>query len=253
MLGPLQKTRVMTQYLSIITAYGAVAILAWLAALLYPRLIPASAISGRAKRSHRIAAFGGACLAAFALEYARRSSLLFDNASTLLDASNQLIVFLPFLAYIALFGGRGAALIPQTNLLRSLAIGVCLAILALAAFVSSASLSAELPALARSLLQAEIAVVMLKTMLQGLAVAAFLALVADGWSVRVALALAALAIAIMHVPILFESGFSVKWLGTLLLNLAIGLGLLSAVLATRNIVWFLPVYAMMTLAQTHLD
>ena len=241
----------MTQYLGIITAYGAAAILAWLAALLYPRLIPAAADYRIDNRWQQAGLFALATLVSFGIGSWQRQGLLLPDGNPLFGILSQLLILSPILAYIASRRSRAAALVPQRNVLRSLAIGIVLALLALGAYFSTTSGWGDVPAMVDSLAFGADAEILVRTLLQSFAVAAFLALLAAGWSKRVALGLAALFILAIHVPPLLSNGFSAEWLVAILVHLAIGLGIFSAILATRNIVWFWPVFAMLSLLQIH--
>ncbi|MWV27412.1 hypothetical protein [Aurantiacibacter rhizosphaerae] len=239
----------MTQYLAIITAYGAVAILVWLSALLYPRLIPAALGCGTDRRWRRAGLFALAALTFVVLEYLRGFWLVQIGETLFLAVLIQVVIYLPFLGYILLCGGRRAAFVPERGALRSLLIGVGLAILALVAYLSTFMPGAS-TVTTPSFSAADSIVIVTQTLMQTLALGAFLAMISEGWSARLALTLSSLVIVVFHVPEIMQSGLSAAWLGPVLVHLAIGLGLFSAVLFTRNIVWFWPVYAVLALAQT---
>lgn len=239
------------QHLGIITAYGAAAILAWLAALLYPRLIPTAAPYHPRKRWLQAGLFTLAVLLSFAICAWQKSNLALSDGSLLLASFSLLATFGPILIYIASRRDRAAVLIPQRHVLRSLLIGIALGLLALAAYFSTTSSWGDLPAMAGALSLASDGKIIVRTLLQSLALAAFLALLGGGWSQRIALALAAICIFAIHVSPLLSNGFSAEWLVALLVHLAVGLGIFSAILATRNIVWFWPVFAMLSMLQIH--
>lgn len=239
----------MTQYLGIITAYGAIAVLAWLAVLLYPRLIPAAGEYHVDNRWREAVLFAAAVAISFALSFLRSGDLLLPGGNPLVIAANQLLVLVPVLIFIVTRKNRAALLIPQKHVLRSLAVGLGLAILALLAYFSSTNSWDELPLYLETLATGEALRIVLVNTLRCLTVAAFLALVANGWSIRVALGLAALAIAATQIPSLLESGIDAEWLGVLITHVLLVLGLLSAIHATRNIVWFWPVLILLNLLQ----
>ncbi len=241
----------MTQYLGIITAYGAAAILAWLAALLYPRLIPAAAPYPVDRRWQQLGLFALSVMLSFGLGRWQRQGLLLPADNSLFAIVNQLIVLAPVLVYVVSRRNRAAVLLPQKHVPRSLAIGIGMALLALAAYFSTTNSWSHLPAMASSFRIGSDAEIMVRTLLQSVAVAAFLALLAGGWSKRVALGLAALLIMAIHISPLLANGFSSEWLMAVLIHLAVGLGVFSAILATRNIVWFWPVFAALSLLQIH--
>ncbi|WP_338241030.1 hypothetical protein [Aurantiacibacter hainanensis] len=241
----------MTHYLGIITAYGAVAILAWLLALLYPRLIPAAGEYAVDARWRKAGLFLLALAVAIGLSRLRAQGWLLADGNVWLSAVNQLLVIVPFLVFILYMRSRAAALIPDRHILRSLAVGAMLAIPALLAFYSSVDGWQTIPALLDALTLGDTAAIALRSLLRCLVVGAFLALVAGGWSGRTALALAAIAIAATQIPSLLDGGFSAEWLVVLIAHVALVVGLLSAILVTRNIVWFWPVLVALNLLQFH--
>lgn len=235
----------MTQYLGIITAYGAVAVLAWLVWFLYPRLIPASAGYKVDNRWQQAGFF--ALAIAFSIAISRLQ--LFPDEGELFAVLNRIVILAPVLAFIVSRRSRAAVLIPKKQVLRSLLIGLGLALFGLAAFfLSTATRGDPLVFLQAVQVNATIAI-LLRTLLHCIVVAAFLALVAGGWSIRTALAVAAIAITATQIPGLLEDGFTAAWLGLLVTHVALVVGLLSAVLATRNIVWLWPVLAVLNLLQ----
>lgn len=235
----------MTQYLGIITAYGAVAILAWLAALLYPRLLPAAGVHA-VERPWLLA--GYFVLALAAMIGLSRLQLLPD-AGPLLNALNQILIAVPLLIFITAQRSRAAVLIPERHVLRSLAVGAVFAIPALLAFFSSSDGWHRIPSMVDAMTLADVVEIVVRTLLRCLMVGTFLALVAGGWSGGIALILAGVMIAATQIPSLLDSGFSAAWLGVLVAHVALVVGLLSALLATRNIVWFWPVFAVLNLIQ----
>lgn len=239
----------MTHFLGIITGYGAAAVLAWLAALLYPRLLPRSVALTASQGWRRAGPYALATLLVLALALMQRRGMLLPQDTLLFMALNQLAVYSPILVYIATTRSRAAVFIPEKHVARSLVIGVILALLGLAAYFSAANNWPESPAFARDLVSAKGAAILWKTLLQSAFIAAFLAFVCHAWSGRIALAVAAAVITALHVPALISQGPSVDLLGLMLVHLALGLGLFSAILVTRNILWFWPVFAVFTVLQ----
>lgn len=235
----------MTQYLGIITACGAVAVLAWLVCLLYPRLVPAAA---RYTVDHPWQQAGLFALAiAFSIAISRLQ--LFPDEDAFLALLNRIIILAPVLAYVVSRRSRAAVLIPRKQVLRSLLIGFAFALLGLAAFFLSAATADDPLAYVQGVQVSTTITILLRTMVHCVVAGAFLALVAAGWSIRTALTLAALAITATQIPGLLEDGFTAAWLGLLVTHIALVVGLLSAVLATRNIAWLWPVLAVLNLLQ----
>ncbi len=239
----------MTHYLGIIAAYGSVAIMAWLAALLYPRLIPAAAQFPVGKRWRQAGLFLLATAASFALAASVRRGLLPVGTSVTAKLLVQIITAAPFLAFIAMQRCRAVIMVPRKNILRSLAIGVVIAVLAIAAFCLSTDRWGDLGLVAGTLVSMEAVTIVLRTLLRCLVVAAFLSVVVGGWSIRVALALAAVAISATQIPALLDEGFTLGWAAMLVIHVALVTGLLSAINVTRNIVWFWPVFFALNVLQ----
>ncbi|RIV87824.1 hypothetical protein [Aurantiacibacter zhengii] len=239
----------MTLYLGIITAYGAVAVLAWLAALLYPRLIPATAPTFVDHRWKTAGLFALATAGMATLSFMAGRGFLVTGDSAAVAVLNQIVIFAPVIAYALYCRTPALVLVPRKNTARSLAIGLGIAILGLTAFYSSIGRWDDLPLLGSTVLSGEAISIAARSLLRCLFVGAFLALVAEGWSKRTALLLPGLAIALLQLPALFEDGFSAGWLGLLVAHVVLVAGLLSAILATRNIVWFWPVLAVLNMMQ----
>lgn len=239
----------MTQYLGIITAYGAVAVLAWLAALLYPRLIPAAGEYVVERRWREAGLLALAVAISFGLGLLHGSGWLIPGDNPLIVAANQLLVFIPILAFIATRKSRAALLVPRKNILRSLAIGVGFALLALAAYFSSTGGWDDVPLVVAGLLSAEGVRIAVFNLLRCVTIGAVIALVSDGWSTRALLLLVGLAIAATQIPSLLTSGFDAAWLGVLVTHVVLVVGLFSAINVTRNVVWFWPVFTALNLLQ----
>lgn len=237
----------MTQYLGIITAYGAVGLLAWLLALLYPRLIPATAEYRTSSRWRQMALFAAATAIAVVLASLVESDLFLAQNDPLLAAANQCVIFAPLLGYFVIYRSRTLVMIPGGNTIRSLAVGVGIAVCALAAYYSAADQWGSLPRLGNALFSLAAVEIAVRALFRCLFIAAFLSLVSSGWSKGVALGLAGFAVALTQIPGLLEDGFSAAWFALLAAHVALVAGLLSAILATRNIVWFWPVFTVLNL------
>lgn len=241
----------MTQYLGIITAYGAVAILAWLAVLLYPRLIPRTPDYSVQSRWREAGLLALAIIFALGLGQLRSQGIFPNEGSALVSALLTLLTYAPVLAYVALRRSRSAILIPEKHTFRSIIIGFVFAGLAVLANYLTTDAWDEFPVVLQGMLLGNNAEVLARALMRSIVVGAFLALVVAGWSNRVALLLAGIAIFLTQVPELLESGFTGEWLAMLLVHLAIVLGLTSAILATRNILWFWPVFTALNLLQLY--
>ncbi|MFB0613587.1 hypothetical protein [Aurantiacibacter poecillastricola] len=241
----------MTHYLGIISAYGTVAILAWLTALLYPRWLPAAPIRTLDHRWRNAALL----LVAFALAYALASFTarghLLPGDGALASAINLLVILLPVIAYLALQRSRAAILLPQSGIGRSLLVGVAFALCGIAAYFSVRAGRTDMAIPGAPEVVGDALLLTWRSMLRLLVLAAFLALVIDGWSGKAAIAIAAIAIAATQIPSLLSDGFSPEWLGILVAHVALVAGLVSAIVKVRNIVWFWPVLTLLNMLQLY--
>ena len=239
----------MTQHLGIITAYGAVAILAWLVALLYPRLIPTSAIYEVERRWQQIGLLVLSTALAVGIAWLQGQDWKFDGDGPLAFSLNRLAIVSPILLFLASRRSRAAILVPDKHILRSLLIGVGFALIGLSAYFSSATTRVDPAVMMATVQPVPVVEIAVRTFLNCLVLAIFLTVLVGAWSVRTTLSIAALAIAATQVPSLLQGGFSTDWIGSLVVHVALVVGLLSAVLATRNIVWLWPVLAVLNLLQ----
>ncbi|MCB2067346.1 MAG: hypothetical protein KDE15_11990 [Erythrobacter sp.] len=237
----------MTQLLALLTAYGAVAIAAWLAVLLYPHRIPAADSRRLPDRWRWTGGYLLALLAAVGLGMLEARDWLFAADTTPGTMANRLLIYAPLLAFVFWRRSLAAALLPRRDVLASLAIGLAFAVLALAAWFSVIG-PQQFPAFAASITQANTVAVALRAALFDIALGTWLALLADGWSRRVALAVTSLATFAAHIAFSLAGGIDSGELLSALTAGAIALGLFSAVLATRNVLWFFPVHLALSLA-----
>ncbi|WAT19023.1 hypothetical protein OZN62_05510 [Aurantiacibacter sp. MUD11] len=238
----------MTHYLAIITAYSAVAVLAWLAALLQPAFIPPAAARALDRRWLAAGQFALAILAVVALRMLHDRGWLLPETGVLSATFNQVLQYLPIIAYLAVQRSLAAAFVPAKGALPSLATGVVLAVVAALAYFSVRNDWGELPHAVDALFTTETVAPALALGLQDLTIAALLALIADGWSRRTALVAAIAVFAVIHLPIMFADGVDMGGILAALANTAVVAGTVSAVLVTRNVLWFLPPHLVLALA-----
>ncbi len=233
----------MTQTLGIITAFGAVAVLAWLTVLLYPRLIPASAALPAEHPVRYALMFIIAAVLAFAIAAFLGSGGPLDGDDPISLGLRVIGIYAPFVALAIYLRTPAALLVPPRNTLRSIAVGIGIAILAIAAFYSSTDGWKYLPLMGNALSDGEAIAISVRSILRVMVVGMFLAIFSAAWPKWVAVLIGGVAIALTQMPTLLAEGFSIAWLGVLAAHVALVTGLLSAILATRNIVWFWPVLA----------
>lgn len=238
----------MTQLLGPMTAYGAIAIMAWVAVLLYPRLIPSAAVARLDRRWRWARGFALALAASIGLNWLHGRGLLPADDSIPGALTNRLLIYAPLLAFIFARRSLAAALLPKRGLLRSLGIGAALGLAALAAWLWVAGSPGGFGAFATGLAQPATAVLVLRTLLFDLALGAALALLADGWSQRVALLVTTVAVLGTHLALSLAGGLDGGEVAGSLAAGAVALGLFSAILASRNAAWFFPVHLLLSLA-----
>ncbi|MEL1249555.1 hypothetical protein [Aurantiacibacter gilvus] len=235
----------MSHYLGIVTAYAAAAVLVWLAALLHPESIPAAREYSPKHRVMQLGLFVLAMIGAAVLQLLENQGLLLPDSDPLDAALNQLLIFMPLVIYLIAQRSPAAAMMPVNGLLRSLAGGVALALIALAAYLSGRGAWEDLPDLAARMLSVDRADRFAQLFFLDLALGTLLALLSGGWSRKLALIVLGAIVLLVHIGVARLAGIGFEAIGGVLLGSAVAFGLLSAVIYTRNIVWFWPVHAML--------
>lgn len=235
----------MSHYLAIITAYAAVAVLVWLAALLHPESIPAAREYALNNRILQLGLFLLAVAATAALQVVENRGWLLPDDDPTTAALNQLVIFFPLVIYLIAQRTPAAALVPLQGLLRSLAGGVALSLVALAAYIAARGTMEFAPELVGRVFAADQIDRFAQIMLLDLGLATVLALVIGGWSRKVAFFVLCAMVILTHVVAGYHAGQGLDAAGAVLLGSAVGIGLLSAIIHTRNAAWFLPVHAML--------
>ena len=231
----------MSHYLGIVTAYAAAAVLVWLAALLHPESIPAAREYSPKHRITQLCLFLLALAGVAVLRVLEGHGWLLPDSDPLTAALNQLLIFMPLLIYLIAQRRPAAAMVPVQGLLRSLAGGTALALVTLAAYLSARGNWEDLPELAVTLFSAEQAGRLMQVFMMDLTLGTLLALLSGGWSRKVALIVLAALVIVVQVG----AGFRFEGIGGVLLGSVVTYGLVSAIVYTRNIAWFLPVHALL--------
>lgn len=235
----------MTHYLGIITAYAAVAVLVWLAVLLHPESIPATRDYLPRNRILQLGLFVLATVSVAVLQGLVSHGWLLPKENPLAAALNQLLIFLPLLIYLIAQRTPAAALVPVHGLLRSLAGGIALSLVALAAYISARDIWAGMPELAASVFSPNQADRFVQLLMLDLGLGTLLALLSGGWSRKVAIGGLAVLVLLGHIGAAYSAGLGVGAAGGVLLGSLVAFGLLSAIVYTRNAVWFMPVHAVL--------
>lgn len=234
----------MSHYLGIVTAYAAAGVLVWLAALLYPQSIPAAREHLPKQRTLQLGLFLVAMAGTAVLYWVEGRGLLLPTEDPLSAALNQLLIFLPLLIYLIAQRTPAAAFVPINGLVLSLAGGVALALVALAAYFAARGNWESLPYTTSRLFAADQADRYVQVLLFDLMLGALMALLSQGWSRKVALTVLGIIIFAAHVAAAMHTGYGVEAIGAVLLGTAVAFGVLSAIVYTRNVAWFLPFHGL---------
>lgn len=237
----------MTHFLGIVTAWSAVAVLAWLAALLHPRLIPPAPDYVPARRWWQAGWMVAVGAAVALLQHLATRGWLLPDRIAFAGVANQLLIFLPVLIYLLSQRRLAAALIPKGGVLASLAFGATLALAALAAYLLAHDALGQLPDLATGMFTSAQLGRMTQFLLIDLSLASLLALLAGGWpqrTVMIVLALLVMAVIVLAALVMDDP---LSELAGLLLVAAVSMALVTAVVHTRNVVWLMPPHLMIGL------
>lgn len=235
-------------YVGIITAYAAVAVLAWLAALLQPTLLPSADARSLDRRWWAVGQFAIALLGITALNMLDNRGWLLPERGPWLAVVTEMLIFLPILAYIAAQRSCAAALVPARGVPQSLVTGIALALIALLTYLLALNSVGRIPQAVGGLFSMDNLAPAVGLVMQDIAIAALLALIADGWSRRVSLICALAVFAAIHVPFMFAGGVQAGEVVAALTNAAVVAGIVSSILVTRNLLWFLPAHIVLALA-----
>lgn len=237
-------------YLGLLAGYAAAGVLI----LVMQRLLPPSVLSLPAPQVSRpwldLALLLLAVAAALGIGQAYSADLLFDHGNPILESLNQLAIFSPILIVLMLRpGGISSAFLPLRGAL-GLPVGIVVAGVSLLAYAAARGFPEEYAALAQSVVAPKNAKLLVQVALEDIAIAALLTRLVVITGRPAAIVVVAVLFAAAHVPAMLAKDVigAEEWIG-LAGDTVIGVLILSAILMTRSIWWFVPVHFAMDMTQ----
>ncbi len=176
--------------------------------------------------------------------------MLLSGDSELFRSANQVLIFLPALAVLALQGSFWRKnFLPLEGVAGSLVLGLGLALAAFTVFVATRYGIGAWPEMGRQIASPSSISIAVQVLFEDILIAALAArlLAATNWMVAVGAAAALFAAA--HIPAMLAEGATLNELGSLVLDTGLGVMVIGAIIISRNVWWFWPVHTVMDLTQ----
>ena len=176
--------------------------------------------------------------------------MLLPEQGELFQSLNQVLIFAPALVMLAVmrpFWAKNYA--PLDRALTGLGLGIVLSLLALTAFVAVSRGIAEWPSAAGQVFRVSSISIAVQVLLEDILIAALAARLVAATNVWIAIGATAALFAAAHIPAMLAEGAGLSDLSTLVLDTGLGVMLIGAIIASRNVWWFFPVHAVMDLTQ----
>jgi len=238
------------RYLSLIAGYGAAVGIFW---LLYATMKPRFLCRENSTIDKPWLETGlliVAVIAVIGVGQLWSKNLLLPEETWVFEALNQVIIFAPILIILALRGNLSSrAYLPIVSGLPSIVIGLVLAAVALTAYSGASGDLGGALVMAEKMADIENLPHVVQVLLEDIAIAALLAFIAAAIGGRTAVIIVAALFAAAHVPALLAKGFELTELISLVLDAGIGVLVLGAIIASRNVWWFWPIHTVMDLTQ----
>jgi hypothetical protein len=176
--------------------------------------------------------------------------MLLPEQGELFQSLNQVLIFAPALLALAVMRPVWAKnYLPLERAVGGLGLGVVLSLLALTAFVAVSRGIAEWPAAAGQVFRVSSISIAVQVLLEDILIAALAARLVAATNVWIAIGATAALFAAAHIPAMLAEGAGLSDLSTLVLDTGLGVMLIGAIIASRNVWWFFPVHAVMDLTQ----
>jgi hypothetical protein len=176
--------------------------------------------------------------------------MLLPEQGELFQSLNQILIFAPALAVLAFlrpFWPKNY--LPLDRAFSGLGLGVVLSLLALTTFVAASRGIAQWPSAAAQVFAFGSISIAVQVLMEDILIAATAARLVAATNAWVAIGLTAALFAAGHIPAMLAEGASLTDLGTLVLDTGLGVIVIGAVIASRNVWWIVPVHAVMDLTQ----
>jgi hypothetical protein len=177
--------------------------------------------------------------------------MLLPEEGEIFQSANQVSIFLPALIVLVLQGSfwRKNYLPLGAGIAGGLGLGVVLALVAFTAFIAATHGIAAWPEMGRQVASLGNVSIAVQVLLEDILIAALAARLVAATKMWVAIVVAAGLFAAAHIPAMLAEGAGLNQLSTLLLDTGLGVLVIGAIIASRNVWWFFPVHAVMDLTQ----
>jgi hypothetical protein len=176
--------------------------------------------------------------------------MLLPEQGELFQSLNQILIFAPSLLVLALmrpFWARNY--LPLDRAFSGLGLGIVLSLLALTVFVAASRGITQWPSAAGQVFGVASISIAVQVLLEDILIAALAARLVAATNLWVAISATAALFAAAHIPAMLAEGASLSDLSTLVLDTGLGVIVIGAIVASRNVWWFFPVHAVMDLTQ----
>ena len=180
-----------------------------------------------------------------------QNDLLIPNENNhFIDAINQIIIFSPTIALVALRKQSSETIwLPKSKIPLRLSIGLFLALISVLTYWIIRKDSASLPSLLVNIYQPKNISHLVQVFMEDITIALLFvrlsAWIGRKWSIL----LVSILFAAGHIPALISNGYSINELSSLLLDVGIGIAILSAVSKSKDVWWFFIVHFTLDMTQ----
>jgi hypothetical protein len=179
-----------------------------------------------------------------------QAKMLLPDEGVLFESLNQILIFAPgiiVLAFMRPFWLKNY--LPLDRAASGLGLGLVLALLAFTAFIAASRGMGAWAGAAAQILRFENVPIVVQVALEDILIAALAARLTAATNVWVAIGVTAALFAAGHIPAMLAEGATLTQLWTLVLDTGLGVLVIGAIIASRNIWWFIPVHSVMDLTQ----
>jgi hypothetical protein len=168
----------------------------------------------------------------------------------LYEAGNQVVIFSPFLILLAIRKQPlSSAWLPMQRVWLRITIGLGLALVSLFIFTLARAGSPSWPAVISQVYASGRSIEVVQVLLQDVAIAILFVRFAAALGAGRTILLVAILFALAHVPPLVQSGVNASSLGHLVLDAALGVGILTVWRRSADVWWFWMVHFAMDMSQ----
>jgi hypothetical protein len=178
------------------------------------------------------------------------AKMLLPEENELFESLNQVLIFAPgviVLVFLRPFWPKN--FLPLDRAASGLGLGLVLALLAFTAFIAASRGMGAWAGAAGQMANADHISIVVQVALEDLLIAALAARLTAATNVWVAIGVTAALFAAGHIPAMLAEGATLTELWALVLDTGLGVLVVGAIIASRNVWWFIPVHSVMDLTQ----